>query len=285
MKEKKVLVEPENKLLSIRQQTELLSVHRSSYYYQPAIESEANLHLMKMIDEEYTRHPFYGSRRMTEWLKREGYKVNRKRIQRLMNLMGIEGICPKRNLSKAAQKFKKYPYLLKDYTTSEPNEVWSTDITYIRLKTGFMYLTAVIDWHSRYVLSWGLSNSLEGSFCIEALESALEIGHPKIFNTDQGVQYTSEKFTKILEANKIQISMDGKGRALDNIFAERLWRSIKYEDIYLREYESGKDLRAGLKNYFLFYNKERLHQSLKYQTPEEVHFLSSPWGREKQQCI
>ena len=284
MKEKKALIEPENKLLSIRQQTKFLDLHRGSYYYQPAIERKENFYLMKMIDEEYTGHPFYGSRRMTELLKRKGNKVNRKRIQRLMNLMGIEGIYPKRNLSKAAQQFKKYPYLLKDYVTSEPNEVWSTDITYIRLKTGFMYLTAVIDWHSRYVLSWGLSNSLEGSFCIEALKSALEIGHPKIFNTDQGVQYTSEKFTKVLEENNIQISMDGKGRALDNIFVERLWRSIKYEDIYLNEYICGKELKRGLKNYFHFYNKERLHQSLNYKTPEEIHRLSSH-GEERRSSV
>ena len=181
---KRALIEPKNKILSIRQQAKFLALHRASYYYQPAIESEGNLHLMKIIDEEYTRHPFYDSRRITEWLKRNKYKVNRKRVQRLMNTMGIEGIYPKRNLSKAAKGFKKYPYLLRGYKTERPNEVWSTDITYIRLKTGFMYFTAVIDWHSRYVLSWRLSNSLEGSFCIEALEDALEIGCPKIFNTE-----------------------------------------------------------------------------------------------------
>lgn len=284
MNEKRALIEPKNKIISIRQQAKFLSLHRASYYYQPALESDENLHLMKVIDEEYTKHPFYGSRRITEWLKRKNHEVNRKRVQRLMNLMGIEGIYPKRNLSKAAKEFKKYPYLLRGHKTEKPNEVWSTDITYIRLKTGFMYLAAVIDWHSRYVLSWRLSNSLEGSFCIEALEEALEQGTPKIFNTDQGVQYTSERFTKVLEKNNIQISMDGKGRALDNIFVERLWRSVKYEDIYLKEYENGKALKPGMKNYFHFYNKERLHQSLNYQTPEEVHCLSSPWGREKQLC-
>jgi len=199
--------------------------------------------------------------------------------------MGIEGICPKRNLSKAAQEFKKHPYLLRNYTTSEPNEVWSTDITYIRLKTGFMYLSAVIDWHSRYVLSWRLSNSLEGSFCIEALEEALEAGHPQIFNTDQGVQFTSEKFTRVLEENNIKISMDGKGRALDNIFIERLWRSVKYEDIYLKEYHGGRDLKMGLKDYFQFYNEERLHQALNYQTPKEIHWFTSQWKSEKQKWM
>jgi len=280
LQKKRAIIEPDHKFLSIRQQAELIALHRSSYYYRPAIESEENLHLMKVMDEEYTKHPFYGSRRMTEVLKRFNYKINRKRVQRLMALMGIEGICPKRNLSKAAQEFKKYPYLLKGYNIEKPNEVWSTDITYIRLKTGFMYLTAVLDWYSRYVLSWRLSNSLEGGFCIEALEEALEKGCPEIFNTDQGVQYTAKHFTDILEKKNIRVSMDGKGRALDNIFTERFWRSLKYEDIYLKEYKNGQELKVGLKEYIAFYNEERLHQSLNYRTPNEVHWLSPPWGRE-----
>jgi len=283
MQEKRAFIEPGNKDLSIRQQSKLLSLHRGSYYYQPAEETAENLFLMRMIDEEYTRHPFYGSRRMAEWLKRRGHQVNRKRVQRLMRLMGIEGISPPRNLSQPSAESKKYPYLLKGYIPSKPNEVWSTDITYIRLKTGYMYLTAVIDWYSRYVLSWELSNSLEGTFCVEVLELALEKGLPQIFNTDQGVQYTSKRFTRILEEKSIKISMDGRGRALDNIFVERLWRSIKYEDIYLKEYEGVSELRKGLKSYFDFYNTERPHQALNYQTPEEIHWLSSPWGREKRQ--
>jgi putative transposase len=229
---------------------------------------------MNQIDQEYTKHPFYGTRRITAWLQKQGHKVNRKRVQRLMRVMGLEGICPKKNVSRGDKRHKIYPYLLRDLVIQQPNQVWSTDITYVKMRSGFMYLTSVMDWYSRYVLSWRLSNTLEQSFCLNALEEALEKGKPEIFNTDQGSQFTSEQYTGVLEKAKIQISMDGRGRALDNIFIERLWRSVKYEEIYLKEYESVKCLCTGLKTYFEFYNKERLHQSLGYQTPEQVHFLS-----------
>ena len=222
------------------------------------------------MDREYTAHPFYGSRRMTAWLCAQGYPVNRKRIQRLMQLMGLEAIYPKPNLSKADAEHKKYPYLLRDLEINFPGHVWSTDITYIRLDGGFAYCTAIIDWYSRYVLSWKVSNTLDTGFCLEALEEALEVGKPEIFNTDQGVQYTSSAFTGVLERAGIRISMDGKGRALDNIFVERLWRSLKYEDIYLKDYSSVKEVRQGIDKYFSFYNNERLHQSLDYRCPRDV---------------
>ena len=265
------MVNPDDKQYSIRKQTRLLDIPRSSYYYEPCLESEENLMLMDLIDREYTRHPFYGSRRITEWLKMQKWLVNRKRVQRLMKLMGLEGICPKRNLSKGEKSHKIYPYLLRDMEITHSNQVWSTDITYIGIRGGFMYLTSVIDWYSRYVLSWKLSNSLEQSFCIEALEEAFEKGKPEIFNTDQGTQFTSERFTGYLERASIKISMDGRGRALDNIFIERFWRTLKYEEVYLKEYETVRDLYSSLKEYFEFYNNERLHQSLGYLTPREVY--------------
>lgn len=227
---------------------------------------------MNLIDQEYTAHPFYGSRRMAAWLYAQGYIVNRKRIQRLMQFMGLEAIYPKPNLSKADTRHKKYPYLLRDLKVGFPGHVWSTDITYIRLSGGFAYCTAIIDWFSRYVISWRVSNTLDNSFCLEALEEALENGRPEIFNTDQGVQFTSSAFTSILERFAIKISMDGKGRALDNIFVERLWRSLKYEDIYLKDYISVKEARQGIDKYFHFYNNERLHQALDYRCPRDVFF-------------
>jgi putative transposase len=227
---------------------------------------------MKLIDQEHTAHPFYGSRRMTAWLCTMGHAVNRKRVQRLMQVMGIETIYPKRNLSHSDPRHKKYPYLLKDLEVKSPDHVWSTDITFIRLSEGFAYCTAVIDWYSRYVISWRISNTLDTSFCLETLEDALKIGKPEIFNTDQGVQYTSIAFTEILEKAGIKISMDGRGRALDNIFVERLWRSLKYEDIYLNDYGSMKEVRDGVKSYFNFYNNERPHQSLNYCTPKDIYF-------------
>lgn len=230
---------------------------------------------MALIDKEYTDHPFYGSRKMAKWLQAEGYQVNRKRVQRLMRQMGLAGICPKKNISKSTEEHKKYPYLLRGVEIEKCNQVWSSDITYIKVVGGFMYLTAVIDWHSRYVLSWRLSNSLEGSFCIEAVEEALEKGIPDIFNTDQGVQYTSEGFIALIEGRGIKVSMDGKGRALDNIFIERLWRTVKYEEIYLKEYKDVRELRTNLQKYFQFYNRERPHQSLNYETPESVYRSSS----------
>ena len=279
MSEKRRCIEPFHKAISITRQAELLGLNRSSYYFHHIGESELNLFLMNLIDEEFTSHPFYGSRKMTAWLTSQGYVVNRKRIQRLMRLMGLEAIYPKKNLSVARKEHFKYPYLLRNVKIHTPNQVWSSDITYIRLSKGFVYLTSVIDWYSRFVLSWKLSNSLENSFCIDALEDALVIGKPKIFNTDQGVQYTSKSFISCLERKGIKISMDGKGRALDNIFVERLWRTVKYEEIYLNNYETPKELYLGLKKYFEFYNNQRLHQSLGYITPAEIYQAgASPHG-------
>lgn len=237
---------------------------------EPSEETAHNLKLMNLIDQEYTAHPFYGSRRMKAWLCAQGYIVNRKRVQRLMHFMGLEAIYPKQNLSKADIGHKKYPYLLRGIEAGFPGHVWSTDITYIKLVGGFAYCTAIIDWYSRYVISWRVSNTLDTSFCLEALEEALECGKPEIFNTDQGVQFTSIAFTGMLERSAIKISMDGKGRALDNIFVERLWRSLKYEDIYLKDYVSVKEAREGINKYFCFYNNERLHQSLGYRCPRDV---------------
>jgi putative transposase len=249
-------------------------LNRSSFYYEPATESAENLRLMGLIDRQYTDCPFYGSRRLTAWLNEDqGEAVNRKRVQRLMRLMGLEAIYPKPKLS-AGRKHKVYPYLLRGVTIDRPDQVWSTDITYVGLPGGFMYLTAVIDWHSRYVLSWELSNTLDGSFCLEALETALSRGRPEVFNTDQGVQFTAEAFTARLQRAGVKVSMDGKGRCLDNVFVERLWRSVKYEDVYLRNYETVAQLRAGLTRYFGFYNGQRRHQSLGYRTPAEVYSMA-----------
>jgi putative transposase len=247
-------------------------MHRSGLYYQAVGVDEMTQTLMNMIDKEYTKHPFYGSPRLTAYLNREGYQVNIKRVKRLMGKMGIVAIYPKPRLSQANTCHRVYPYLLRGIDIERPNLVWSTDITYIRLKAGFMYLVAVIDWYSRYVLSWELSNTLDACFCVEALKMSLRQGKPSIFNTDQGSQFTSHSFTDVLSKNGIQISMDGKGRALDNIFVERLWRSVKYEDIYIKQYETVDHLHAGLTLYFNFYNRERLHQSLGYKTPFEIHF-------------
>jgi len=229
--------------------------------------------LMKLIDEQYTKTPFYGSRKIVVYLNHLGHGVNRKRVQRLMRKMEIAGICPGPNTSKRNQGHKVYPYLLKGLKIDKTNQVWSTDITYIRLLNGFVYLVAIIDWYSRYVLAWRLSNSMETSFCVETLEEALKgYGRPDIFNTDQGCQFTSVEFTGALLNREILISMDSKGRALDNIFVERLWRSVKYEDIYLKGYETMSQVQAGLKRYFLFYNNERYHESLSYKTPQQVHY-------------
>lgn len=256
---------------SVRRQCELLGVNRSSLYYEPMGESEENLRLMRLVDEQYTKAPFYGSRRMTKWLGTQGYAVNRKRISRLMEVMGIEAVYPKPSLSQPGEGHKIYPYLLRGVTVERPDQVWSTDITYIRMAQGFLYLVAVMDWYSRFVLSWSLSLTMEIDFCIEALKSALRRGRPAIFNSDQGSQFTSEKFTGELTARDIAISMDGRGRCMDNIFIERLWRSVKYEEVYLRDYESVKEARTGIERYLRFYNQERLHQSLAYRTPAAIY--------------
>jgi putative transposase len=268
---KRGLIDPDDAALSVSRQCELLGLSRSSYYYEPATESTENLLLMEMIDREYTAHPFYGSRRMAVWLEGEGYCVNRKRVQRLMRLMGLEAVYPKPKLSIGGTGHKVYPYLLRDVAIDRVNQVWSTDITYIPMPKGFMYLTAVIDWYSRYVLSWRLSNTLDVGFCIEALEEALSHGCPEVFNTDQGVQYTSESFTSRLLAAGAKVSMDGKGRCLDNVFVERLWRTVKYEEVYIWRHETVPLLQGGLTKYFPFYNQERRHQSLENRTPAEVY--------------
>jgi len=268
---KRTLVEPEHPALSVRRQCELLDLNRATYYYQPATESELNLTLMALIDKEYTEHPFYGRRKMTAYLRQAGYEVNPKRVRRLMQLMGLEAIYPKPRTTLVNQAHRIYPYLLRNLAINRPNQVWSTDITYVRMRNGFMYLTAVIDWYSRYVLAWQLSNTLDSLFCVEALQEALSVATPAIFNTDQGVQFTSTAFTSILEAAGIHISMDGKGRALDNIFVERLWRTVKYEDIYLKHYETVPALEQGMTHYFNFYNHRRPHQSLNDRTPAAVY--------------
>jgi putative transposase len=258
-------------VLSVSQQCELLGLCRSSYYYQPATETAENLALMEKIDQEYTAHPFLGSRRMTTWLRDEGHEVNRKRVQRLMRLMGLEAVYPKPRLSVGGAGHKVYPYLLRNVTIERVDQVWSTDITYIPMPAGFMYLTAVIDWYSRYVLAWRLSNTLDVEFCLEALDEALRQSCPEVFNTDQGVQFTSSTYTARLEAAGAQVSMDGKGRCLDNVFVERLWRTVKYEEIYLWRHETVPALQSGLWRYFGYYNCERRHQSLDDRTPAEVY--------------
>ena len=265
------MIDWNNDQLSVVRQCKIINVPRSSMYYRESSESNENIDYMDMIDKEYTKHPFLGYRKMTDFLCRKGHLVNEKRIRRLMGILGLEAIYPKKKTSIPDQAHYKYPYLLKGYSIERPNQVWSTDITYIKLDKGFVYLTAVIDWYSRYVLSWRLSNTLDSRFCIEALNEALTKGKPEIFNTDQGSQFTSIEFTGILQKEGIRISMDGKGRALDNIFVERLWRSVKYEESYLNAYATVDDAYYGLRNYFEYYNNERPHQSLGYRTPEEVH--------------
>lgn len=240
-------------------------------YCHAAGESALNLALMRLIDEQYTRTPFYGYRKIAAWLQAQGHQVNKKRVQRLMQVMGLEAIRPKPNLSKPHPECRTYPYLLRDVAIRRVNQVWSTDITYIRLAGGWMYLTAVIDWFSRYVLSWEVSTTLDTDFCLCALERALAQGRPEVFNTDQGVQFTSQAFTDALEAVGVAISMDGRGRALDNIFVERLWRTVKYEEVYLNEYASVPEGRQRLNAFFPFYNNERLHQALGYRTPQAVY--------------
>ena len=257
--------------MSVRRQCELLGLSRSSLYYEPGGEAAEDLRLMRKIDEQYTARPFYGSRRMTIRLNEQGEEVNRKRVQRLMRVMGLEAIYPKPRTSVAGKGHRIYPYLLRGVTVERRDQVWSTDITYVPMTSGFMYLAAVIDWFSRYVIAWRLSNTLDGSFCLEMLEEALRGGRPEIFNTDQGVQFTAAAFTGRLESAGVAVSMDGRGRALDNVFVERLWRSVKHEDIYIQGYDTVPGLHRGLARYFAFYNDERPHQSLGYRTPAAVY--------------
>jgi putative transposase len=257
--------------LSVVEQCELLGLPRSSYYYEAAPESAENLGLMRAIDEQYLETPFFGSRRMTWCLQRLGYEVNRKRVQRLMRTMGLEGLFPGRRTTIAAPGHAVYPYLLRGLTIDRPNQVWASDITYVPLRQGFLYLVAVMDWYSRHVLAWRLSNTLDAAFCLEAAESALREARPAIFNTDQGSQFTSDAWLSLLRDNGVAISMDGRGRALDNVFIERLWRSVKYEDIYLKDYASGADVIEGLTRWFDLYTHRRPHQGLGNRTPYEVY--------------
>jgi putative transposase len=257
--------------LSVARQCRLLSVSRSGLYYQSKGISEEDITLTKLIDRQYLARPFYGSRKMATWLKDQGKEVNRKRVRRLMGLLGIRTIYQRPRTSQPGKGHKRYPYLLKGLKITRPDQVWAADITYIPMAKGFLYLVAIIDWYSRYVLSWRLSNTLDAGFCVEALEEALQKGKPDIFNTDQGAQFTGEAFTGLLEKNGIRISMDGKGSYNDNLFIERLWRSVKYEEVYLKEYRDGREARLSLADYFRFYNTERHHQALGYKKPAEVY--------------
>jgi putative transposase len=257
--------------LSIREQCTLLDLSRSSLYYKKQnLPTDKDLKLMKLIDQQYLKTPFFGSRRMTDMLKDLGHRVNRKHVQRLMRLMGIEAIYPKPNTSRPNKEHKVYPYLLRNLKIDRPNQVWAIDITYIPMKKGFQYLVAIIDWYSRYIISWRLSNSLDKDFCIKALEDALKIGSPEIFNSDQGCQFTSTEFTDLLKQNSIQISMDSKGRCLDNIIIERFWRSLKYEEVYLKAYANGLEAKISIAQWIAFYNNERPHQGLQSKKPQQV---------------
>jgi putative transposase len=271
VEEKRELVETGHPRLSLRRQCALLGLARGSWYYQAVGPSAEDVELMRLLDEQYTATPFYGIRRMTAWLRSRGYAVNHKRVGRLLRQMGLEAIYPKPRFSQPTAGHVIYPYLLRGITVNRVNQVWSADITYVRLAGGFVYLVAVIDWFSRYVLAWAVSITMDIAFCVEALEQALRHGQPEIFNTDQGAQFTSLAFTKRLKNGGIRISMDGRGRALDNVFVERLWRSVKCEEVYLRDYQSAWDARQSLARYFGFYNWERLHQALGYQTPAAVY--------------
>lgn len=280
--EKRDSVEKNHPNLSIQRQCDLLGLCRSSFYRNSPVdgrESPENLELMRIIDKEYTDHPFYGSRQMCNVLRRQGYKINRKRVQRLMRRMGLQSVAPKLGTSKPHPGHKVYPYLLRNLIIDHPDQVRCTDITYIRMAGGFVYLTAVMDWYSRFVLSWEVSVTMDTEFCVSALERSLRLyGTPEIFNTDQGAQYTSKEFTGILHDNGAKISMDGKGRAMDNIMIERLWRTVKYEEIYLKEYKNVSELKAALKKYFHFYNYERPHTSLGGKSPVDIYLPKLAWA-------
>lgn len=265
-------IEPLSQEISIARQCELLGLNRSSFYYQPVSQvDDINLRLMRKLDELYTEHPYYGVRRMTACLRRAQEEVNIKRVRRLLRIMGLEAIYPKKNLSKANKEHVIYPYLLRGVSIVRNDQVWSTDITYIRLRNGFVYLMAVIDWFSRYVLDWQLNITLEADFCIETLDRVLQNGKPEIFNTDQGSQFTTPRFVNPLLNNGVRVSMDGRGRALDNVFVERLWRSLKQEKVYLEDFRTVKEAKTGIADYFEYYNHRRPHQSLDYKTPAEVY--------------
>lgn len=265
------MVEPEKERISIKRQCELLGLNRSTLYYRERPESEEDALLMRLLDEQYTATPFYGYRRMTVYLQQLGFRVNHKRVRRLMRKLGLEAIYPKPNLSKPGKDHLTYPYLLKEVLIEYADQVWATDITYIRLGSGFVYLLVIMDWHSRFVIEFEVSNSLESAGFVETLKRALSKGSPEIFNSDQGSQFTAIEWLKILQENKIAISMDGRGRCFDNIFVERLWRTVKYEEVYLKEYADVWEAEESLRKYFSFYNYKRPHQSLKYQTPFQMY--------------
>ena len=270
--EKRLLVERNHRGIAIYRQCELICLARSSYYYRAECHGKNDQAIMRLIDEQYTKTPFYGVRRITVALKRLGCCINHKRIAHLMRVMGLEAIYPKPRMSRACQAHKKYPYLLRGLSIVRSNQVWSTDITYIRLHRGFVYLAAVMDWFSRYVISWSLSVTLDADFCVDMLKNALKTAQPEIFNSDHGVQFTSDAFAGVLEYHCIRISMDGRGRAFDNIFVERLWRTVKYEEVFLKDYSDVRDAKNSLRRYFDFYNHDRPHQSLEYRTPSEVYY-------------
>ena len=267
------MIAPNHNRLSIVRQCFLAGVSRSAFYYQGKGESEFNLKLMRLIDEQWLKAPFFGSRRMARHLRGEGYNVSRKRVRRLMKKMGQEAVYPRPKTSKPHPEHPVYPYLLKGLSIERPNQVWCADITFVPMRRGFMYLTAVMDWHSRKVLSWRLSNTLEADFCMAALEEAIsKYDKPDIFNTDQGSQFTSMAFTQVLKDADVKISMDGKGRWMDNVFIERLWWSLKYECVYLNEFEDGTSLKKGVNTWFCFYDSERPHSSLEYKNPDQAYF-------------
>lgn len=273
--QRQAMMEP-NHPVSLRRQCQMLGISRSTVYYHPRPVSAEDLELMRLMDEEYLRTPVYGSRRMTAYLRRNGHLVNRKRVQRLMRLMGLHAVYPRPRTTRVNQDHHVYPYLLRGLDIHRPNQVWATDITYVPMARGFMYLVAIMDWHSRRVLAWRVSNTLDTDFCVDALEEALERhGTPEIVNTDQGCQFTSEAFTGVLKDHHVKISMDGKGCYQDNIFVERLWRSVKYESLYLHAFSDGMQLRKELTRYFSWYNAERPHQGLEDATPDEVYFFQS----------
>jgi putative transposase len=271
---KRALIEAVHPQISIARQCDLVGLPRSTYYYHTQGESAENLTLMRLLDQQYTDTPYYGTRRMTAWLRSQGYAVNHKRVARLLHTMGLETIYPKPRLRQPHPAHRVYPYLLRGVPITRVNQVWSTDITYIRLHGGFIYLVAVMDWFSRYVLSWAVSITMDVSFCLEALDQALEVARPDIFNTDQGAQFTSHDFTERLAAAGILISMDGRGRALDNVFVERLWRTVKYEEVYLKDAETPREAMQGLATFFVRYNEWRQHQALDYRTPAAIYFNS-----------
>jgi putative transposase len=269
-KQRRTMIDRQHRQLSLVRQCTLLDISRASVYYQPAPPSAEDLELMALMDRQYLKTPFYGSRRMQAWLQGQGHPAGRNKVRRLMRLMGLEAIYRRPNTSKPTPGHRVYPYLLKGVEINRVNQVWCADITYIPMAQGFLYLVAIMDWHSRYVLAWRLSNTMDVDFCVQALDQALSRGQPEIFNTDQGSQFTSEAFTGLLLKQGIQVSMDGKGRYLDNIFVERLWRSVKYEEVYLKAYQNGTEARQGIDAYLDFYNQERPHQALGYRTPAEM---------------